>query len=374
MIWKDDYKPYREGSLFFPLPMNKKTKKATDSQKSVKSKVEWNEDLIDLKTWWPDSPSTELEPEADVQIVEKIVYKRERVHWFFRTLTLLVLLVIGFLLFGESMGIAKVTISNFSLDTIYPIVIIFSTIVIRSYRGLFGKLFGVILFLGVFGWFFTIRTYNWLNEDTPDKFGEPVAFEMTGWKKETINIKTLVGDIDIEWNTKSPYLQGTRTSDRDMISKTSTSGAQETMFIQDDNTLNLLQDFVSHLTLYVPAKTDFQDIYVRNAWGTENINTQDLSRHKMTFHGGVNRIVLDINDISAKTEIEIQGVIQDITINIPKEIGVMMQYRNRIGYKTVSDIDYQTWHLYASTNIDTAKKILTLKVNTFVGKFKINRK
>ena len=333
-----------------------------------------NHEVKASETLEPEAVAEEVAPEADVQIVEKIIYKRERVHGFFRTLTILVILVIGFLMLGESMGIAKITIGTFSLDTIYPIVIIFSTIVIRWYRDIFGKIFGVILFLGVFGWFFTIRTYNGLNEQTPAKFGEPVAFEMTGGKKENINIKTLVWDLDIQWNTKSPYLQGTRTSDRDMISKTSTSGDQETIFIQDDNTLNLLQDFVSHLTLYVPAKTDFQDIYVRNARGTEHINTQDLSRHKMTFHGGVNRIVLDINDISAKAEIEIQGVVQDITINIPKEIGVMMQYKNKIGYKTMSDIDYKTGHLYASTNIDTAKKVLTLKINTLVGKLKINWK
>jgi hypothetical protein len=75
------------------------------------------------------------------EVIERIVYKRQRVHGFFRTLTILVLLVIGFLMLGESMGIAKVTIGNFTLHTIYPLFVIFSTIVIRSYRGLFGKLF-----------------------------------------------------------------------------------------------------------------------------------------------------------------------------------------------------------------------------------------
>lgn len=87
------------------------------------------------------------EPIPEPEIIEKIVYKKQRVHGFFRTLTILVLLVIGFLLLGESMGIAKVTIGDFALDTVYPIFVIFSTIVIRSYRNVFGKLFGLILFL-----------------------------------------------------------------------------------------------------------------------------------------------------------------------------------------------------------------------------------
>ncbi|MEI7558920.1 MAG: hypothetical protein WCJ45_09445 [bacterium] len=89
---------------------------------------------------------------------------------------------------------------------------------------------------------------------------------MTGAKSQNVKIQTLVGDMDIEGNRKSPYLQGTRTSDRDMISSKTISGNQQTTVIQDNNTLNLLQDFTSHLTLYIPNQTDFQGIYLRNAW------------------------------------------------------------------------------------------------------------
>lgn len=87
------------------------------------------------------------EPVVEQEVIEKIVYKKQRVHGFFRTLTILVLLLIGFLMLGESMGIATVTIGNFALHSIYPLFVIFSTIVIRSYRDIFGKLFGLILFL-----------------------------------------------------------------------------------------------------------------------------------------------------------------------------------------------------------------------------------
>ena len=87
------------------------------------------------------------EPIVEKEVIEKIVYKKQRVHGFFRTLTILVLLLIGFLMLGESMGIATVTIGNFALHSIYPLFVIFSSIVIRSYRDLFGKLFGLILFL-----------------------------------------------------------------------------------------------------------------------------------------------------------------------------------------------------------------------------------
>lgn len=85
------------------------------------------------------------------EIVEKIIYKKQRVHGFFRTLTIITLVLIGFLMLGESMNIAKITIGKFALDTLYPIFVIFSCIIIRSYKGIFGKLFGLFLFLGVFG-------------------------------------------------------------------------------------------------------------------------------------------------------------------------------------------------------------------------------
>lgn len=98
-------------------------------------------------------PKAKIQEEIEIPqpeepaVIEKIVYKKQRVHGFFRTLTILALLAIGFLMLGESMGIAKLTIGDFALDTIYPIFIIFSTIIIRSYRDIFGKIFGLILFL-----------------------------------------------------------------------------------------------------------------------------------------------------------------------------------------------------------------------------------
>ena len=124
-----------------------------------------------------------------------------------------------------------------------------------------------------------------MNENTTATFAEPIAFEITGNTSENITIRNLANNLDFEGNTKSPYVQGTRASDRDMLTNRSTTGGQETLLIKENNTLNLLQDFVSNLTLYAPTKTDFQNIYIRNARGTENINTQDMNRQKMTLNG-----------------------------------------------------------------------------------------
>lgn len=72
-----------------------------------------------------------------IQIIEKTVYKKQRIHGFFRTLTIIALLLIGFLMLGESTGIITLSINSFRLHQIFPIFIIFSTIIIRSYKGIF---------------------------------------------------------------------------------------------------------------------------------------------------------------------------------------------------------------------------------------------
>src|SRR5574344_721364 len=91
----------------------------------------------------PSPPIQEPEPQVPqfftqqppvIQVVEKIVYKKQRIHGFFRTLTIIALLAIGFLMFGESTGLIELSINAFKLNQIYPLVIIFSTIIIPSYR------------------------------------------------------------------------------------------------------------------------------------------------------------------------------------------------------------------------------------------------
>jgi len=48
------------------------------------------------------TPPPQIQQEPIIQIVEKIIYKKQRIHGFFRTLTIIALLAIGFLMLGES--------------------------------------------------------------------------------------------------------------------------------------------------------------------------------------------------------------------------------------------------------------------------------
>jgi len=69
-----------------------------------------------------------------IQIIEKIVYKKQRIHGFFRTLTIIALLAIGFLMLGESTGIVELSVNTFKLHQVFPIIIILSSLIIRSYK------------------------------------------------------------------------------------------------------------------------------------------------------------------------------------------------------------------------------------------------
>ena len=50
----------------------------------------------------PLPPEPQIIQQPVIQIIEKIVYKKQRIHGFFRTLTIIALLAIGFLMLGES--------------------------------------------------------------------------------------------------------------------------------------------------------------------------------------------------------------------------------------------------------------------------------
>lgn len=134
-----------EAKNFVEKTLGKSLDKDEDVQQSKKSEKNSNtEKRYSIPEYTPPPP---LEQEAQmkqvplVQVVERIVYKKRKVHGFFRTLTIIALLAVGFLMRGESTGILVLSVNGFKLNQIFPLFIIFSTLIIRSYKGLFGKIF-----------------------------------------------------------------------------------------------------------------------------------------------------------------------------------------------------------------------------------------
>ena len=136
--------------------VEKELEKKMDEEQTIEHRSN-NTEKSTVPTYTPPPPPPPeiLPPEPQfvsnqppvVQIIEKIVYKKTRIHGFFRTLTIITLAIIGFLMLGESTGLLELSVNSYKLHHIYPLIIILSTIILWSYKGLFGKIFGLILFL-----------------------------------------------------------------------------------------------------------------------------------------------------------------------------------------------------------------------------------
>lgn len=332
-----------------------------------------------VPTYTPPPQAAPVEPQIIqlpvIQIIEKIVYKRERMHGFFRTLTIIALLVIGFLMLGESTGILQLSINTFPLHTVFPLAIIFSTIVIRSYRGIFGKIFGLILFLTVFGWIFTIGVYTGLNPSSKRKSGNELAYTLSEANtnlRTNIYIETLIGNTYIK-GEKSNTVYWTRNSDRHLlVSSWKNANVQYLKLIEDSNR-NILQNYVSNIDLTIPNDKKIDMLYIKNLLWLHTIDLGTFQRNMLKFHAGINDITIRVGNVLSGNKIEIQGTAANIQIDIPKDVGVIMYYKHLVGMLNLPDFDTLSGHYFQSKNIATAKAILNVYINLGVGNTKINR-
>lgn len=95
------------------------------------------------------STSTTTTPLAIDPKDQPLLSKSQNVHGFFRTLTLIALLLVGVLMLLEELKIFSLTMDRLDMNMFYPIFVILSVIVIWSYKGIFGKIFGLLMFLSV---------------------------------------------------------------------------------------------------------------------------------------------------------------------------------------------------------------------------------
>jgi len=328
-------------------------------------------------------PQEQIQPilqEPIIQIVEKIVYKKQRMHGFFRTLTIIALLTIGFLMLGESTGIITLSVNSFKLHQIFPIFIIFSTIIIRSYKGIFGKVFGLILFLAVFGWMFTIGIYTWLNPSTKWKSGDTINYtiintwENTGENKETnLYVETLIGSSNIVGSRSKIDITSIRNSDKNLLVYSGNNAHTNYIKFNEDNNRNILENYVSNIHLTLPYSTTFDLIYIKNIFWFHIIDLSTFQRKTLKFHAGIDDITIKVGNVFSGNKIEIQGTAASIDMNIPKDIGVLMYYKHIVGSLETTEFDTLSGHYFQSQNIKTAKAILHIYINLWASDTKINR-
>lgn len=311
-----------------------------------------------------------------IQIVEKIVYKKQRIHGFFRTLTIIALLTIGFLMLGESTGLIELSVNTFKLHQIFPIFIIFSTIIIRSYKGIFGKIFGLILFLTVLGWIFTIGIYTSLNPSSKRKSGDTSKYMIVKTNENIQNnlyLETLIGNSYIEGEAESKVVQSTRNSDRNLLVSSGNNVNENYLKFREDNNRNVLQKYSSNIDITIPNTTVIDLLYIKNLLGLHTIDLNTFQWRMFKFHAGIDDITIRVGNVLSGNKIEIQGTAANVDFDIPKDVGVIMYYKHIIGKINLPQFDELSGHYFQSTNISNTKAILHIYVDLWVGNTKIKR-
>jgi hypothetical protein len=288
-------------------------------------------------------------------------------------LTIIALLAIGFLMLGESTWLITLSVNSFKLHEIFPLFIIFSTIIIRSYKGIFGKVFGLILFLWVFWGVFSIGIYTSLNPSSKRKSGNTSNYTMINTGQTNLYLETLIGNSYIEW-TKTDTgtennIQSVRNSDRNLLVTTWSTDIR----FNEDNNRNILQNYTSRINLTIPNRTIFDMIYIKNLLWIHTIDLHTIQRKKLTFHAGIDIIIIRIGNVLSGNTIEIQGPVGNIELNIPKDIGVNMYYKNFVGKIEAPEFYTLSGNYFQSNNIATAKAMLNIYINLWAGNTKINR-
>ncbi len=317
----------------------------------------------------PEFTPPQINQQPVIQIIEKIVYKKQRIHGFFRTLTIIALLAIGFLMLWESTGLITLSVNSFKLHQIFPLFIIFSTIIIRSYKGIFWKIFWLILFLSVFGWIFTIGIYTWLNPSSKRKSGNIESYAIVNTGQTNLYVETLIGNSYIEGGGTDSNIQSTWNSDRNLL----VSSWAESILFNEDANWNVLQKYSSNINLKLPNTTNFDLIYIKNLLWLHTIDLTTFQRKMLKFHAGIDDITIRVGNVLSGNKIEIQGTAAQIDLSIPKDIGVILYYKQLIGALQTPDFDILSGHYFQSKNISTAKAIVNIYINLWAGNTKINR-
>lgn len=328
----------------------------------------------DVFNFPPQSPTSQ---EPTVQIVEKIVYKKQRIHGFFRTLTIMALLAIGFLMLGESTGTITLSVNSFKLHQIFPIFIIFSSIIIRSYKGIFWKIFGLILFMTVFGWIFTMGIYTSLNPSSKRTSGNDIEYKLPEIKTWATNIyiSTLIENSLIKGNTETgtESIKWTRQSERNLLVFSGENSKERYIKLNEDSNRNVLQNYLSKIDLALPQETTIDLLYIKNLLWIHIINLDTFQRKTFKFNAGIDDITINVGNVLSGNTIDIQGAAANVNINIPKDVAVNMYYKHLAGMIKTPEFDALSWHYFQSQNISGAKATLNIYVNLGLGNTKINR-
>lgn len=305
---------------------------------------------------------------------------KKRTNWLFRILTLFALTATWFLMLWEATWILKLNLKGFDLNLIYPIVVLLSVIILFVYKKLIGKILGFIVFVIIIGGLWTIALYHSLVPGGPSVFDDNLVFALNDSQNAVVHINTYIGDYALSSKNFSGVgpimMKWTYQSDRSLLVETGfTQDNIPYLYLNEDNNRNVIQEIYSNLNLYLSDTAVF-DLYFKNfLWNyTMDLNTIDWK--SLVIHGWIGNSHLTIwNSFENEAKLEIKSARAKITIEIPKNVGVRLYYKQLAGSIELQNFKKVPWekNYYESLNIGTANKIIEIDTSVGVGKFKAER-
>lgn len=295
--------------------------------------------------------------------VQEIGIEKQRTYWFFRILTIWILVVIWFLMLWESLNLFRFYIWKLALSNVYPVIIILSTIILRNYKRAFWKIFWLLLFLLVFGWFFSVWIYTSLNQYSKSSFAQTIKNNVYRSPLVNISIKTFIWSINLAWWRISYLVDGKYKSDRNLIIESHLYSGTSSFSIEEEKNRNILQDYQTNLDLKI-ARNQPISLYIKNLLWQHIIDMRDIYRKDLKIHlwfGDLNIILGD--KIMSWNLLQIQDSLANIKIQIPDDIWVQLYSKRLIGYMRWDLI--KKWNnYYESTNISSAKQVVKIDIKS----------
>jgi len=311
----------------------------------------------------------------DEEIEIEGLVKKTKNYGIIRILILLVLVVTGFLMLGETTDLLSLSVKWLVLSQIYPIVILLSVIVLFSYKKIIGKILGLILFLVIVGWIFGIGTYHSLVPTTTSKFDQSIAYNLQDANQAIVRFNTYIVDYDVSGKVTSMLFEGEHKSDRELWSTTGfTDENVPYLYLTENPNWNVMQSLKTDLDIEFNNQKEL-NLYFKNLWWMYNFDLTDVLFGDLEIHGGVGDIHLVLwKNILADSEIKIKSIYSSIVIDVPKNIGVQLYYSQlawSIELTNFQKSETQKWY-FESLNLAQTQKVVKIDADVVVGKFKIN--
>ena len=318
-----------------------------------------------------------------VQVIEKIVYKKQRVHWFFRTLTLLALLFVGILMLLEGLWLFALNIGGVSMNTFYPVFIILSVIIIRSYRGIFGKIFGLLMFLSIVAGFFILWVYSSLTPSTKNATWSTISFPLhSGHVYSKVYVSTLLDELHIDGQTGSTLMDAQYDTERPMILFSwDIQSGHNYAILEESSKINLLERVFTRLQVWLNEKQPTY-LYVKTLLGQDNLDMSSVNLRGLRIHGGVlsldailwswmSSTWLVTTWVVSKINLDLQAAVADVTLHLPKDMGVRLYYKSYIGRTELTGFTQNDKTDFVSNNLKKSTSILDINAVFGLSRFTI---